>query len=180
MRTHHSAKPGGPTFRSPKSYGLSESGHAQYTQFDRRLNRTSYSGFPMCGRKSGSIICQTCPACESHAVLPSAQAYYRGLFSVRKRIPYSYVADVRSWLQADIQRRAVRGLLSARKRTLANRISQAAHSTSAYRSKADVGNELAQCLLLTQSGHWWLWPFDGYAGTLKPRNVRSSRRISLP
>ncbi len=55
------------------------------------------------------------------------------------------------WLQADIQRRAVRGLLSARKRTLANRISQAAHFTSAYRSEADIERLRHRCLVLTQA-----------------------------
>ena len=44
-------------------------------------------------------------------------------------------------------------LLPARKRTLAARNFQWRPLMSGYRSKADVGNELTQCLLMTHNGH---------------------------
>ena len=59
--------------------------------------------------------------------------------------------DVSLWLSADIGRTAPRGPVSARKQTLANRIPEAARSRSAYRSEADIGDEVAQCLLMTQT-----------------------------
>ncbi len=55
------------------------------------------------------------------------------------------------WLEGDIRQATLRGPVSARKQTLANRISEAARFMSAYRSEADIGDELAQCLLVTQA-----------------------------
>ncbi len=63
------------------------------------------------------------------------------------------MAYVSSWLQADIQRGAVRGLLSARKQTLANRVSEPAPLMSGYRSKADVGGDADLRPVMTQSSH---------------------------
>ncbi len=50
---------------------------------------------------------------------------------------------VGSWLEADIRQVTLRGLLSARKQTLANWTSEAARSESAYRSEADIGGKLS-------------------------------------
>ncbi len=80
--------------------------------------------------------------------------------------------DVCSWLLADIRRRTLRGPLNAQKQTLANRISEAARFRSAYRSKADVGDEIARRLLLTPSGR------DGSPS--KSIQVTRRDRSSLP
>ncbi len=61
--------------------------------------------------------------------------------------------DVGLWLEGDIRRPTLRGLLSARKQTLANRISEAARFRSGYRSEADIARRLRQCLLVTLNGH---------------------------
>ncbi len=59
--------------------------------------------------------------------------------------------DVGLWLEADIQRLAVRGPLSAQKQTLANLISEAARFRSGYRSKADAGADAVLCPVMTQA-----------------------------
>ena len=56
--------------------------------------------------------------------------------------------DVGLWLSADIRRATLRGPVSARKQTLANRISEAARFRSGYRSEADIARRLRQCLLI--------------------------------
>ncbi len=66
--------------------------------------------------------------------------------SMNGTLPYR--SNVRFWLEGDIRRNTLRGLVSARKRTLANRISETARFTSAYRSEADIARRLRQCLLV--------------------------------
>ena len=53
------------------------------------------------------------------------------------------------WLKADIRRALTQGPVTARKQTLANRVSEPAPLMSGYRSEADVGDDVAQCLLVT-------------------------------
>ena len=68
-------------------------------------------------------------------------------------MPASECSNVGLWLKADIRPVTLRGLLSARTQTLADCISEIGRSTSAYRSEADVGDEIAGCLLLTPRRH---------------------------
>ncbi len=55
--------------------------------------------------------------------------------------------------RTDIKRLTPRGLLSARKQTLANWNSVATLFRSGYRSEADIARRLRQCLLVTLTGH---------------------------
>ena len=57
-------------------------------------------------------------------------------------------ANVALWLEADIRRPTRRGPVPARKQTSVSSNLEAARSRSGYRSKADIGDDLAQCLLI--------------------------------
>ncbi len=62
-------------------------------------------------------------------------------------------AYVSLWLEADIRWPTLRGPVSAPKQTLATWNSERRRFMSAYRSKADVGDEVARRLLMTQNSH---------------------------